>query len=241
MTKQRETKTKSAGLTLREPPAEERVNEFDGLSDDAKVELAIARIRQEWSDAAESFLLMGGVVVDACHASSAADALADGADENPLYRRIVTSLGTLRGGPSAKSLSLARRVAAASSVVQGHFWTVVPYSHKALLVELKDAEKMLEGAKRTVEFGWTLAQTQAWVDVERATAGRPKRMRGLRLSGARTACGRLASASEGESLERLADDYGKLPPRDRQKVRAELEKAAAALQRLRRKLDALGE
>ena len=219
---------------------ERRTNEFAALSPDARVELATTRIRAQWGTAAGVFLAIGQVLVDACHDGDEPAALAPEAETNALFLRIARSLGTLKGGPSEKTLNLARRVAAASRVVRGHFWDVVPYCHKEQLVRLSRPETIAAGAKSAVELGWTIKQTEKWVDAERAREGRPKAARGVRLVSARGACTRLADAVDAPSLARIAADFERLDEKERRKVKDELEKAVAALQRLRHRLDRTG-
>ena len=228
----KKTQTGSAVVPARGAAAVQRTNEFAGMSEDARVELALVRIRSEWVNAAGAFLKMGHTTVDACHDGDEHAALADDADGNRVFGRIARSLGTLAGGPDRRTISLARRVAAASRLVPGHFWDVVPYSHKEILVVLKEPARIAAGAKRAVDFGWTLDQTRKFVDEERAQAGSPKKKRGARLGTARTALGRLALAGEPESLERIATEFERLDEAGRERVRAELDEARAALQRL---------
>jgi hypothetical protein len=218
------------------PPAPERTNEFAGLSDDARHDLAVTRIRSLWVGAVGAVVGMGQTLVDACHDGNDDAALADEEGRNPLLRRIVTSLGTVEGGPSDTTLKNARRIVATNATYRSHFWKVLPFSHKVALRPLHDTDKVAEGAQHAIELGWTQKQLERWVEVERKRAGVPKRKRGVRLGGTRAALTRVVSSVDPESLDRLGADYGALGRVERKRVRDELERAATALAKLRRKL-----
>jgi len=215
---------------------EKRVNEFADLTPDARHELALRRIREDWDTATRRMTNIGRTLVDACYDGDESEALGEKADRNALFVRIARSAGTLAGGPSQKALSGARRVAAVSDSMNAHYWTVVPYSHKVLLVRLDDTEKMAEGAQKIVKFGWTLKQTEKWIDAERAAGGDEVVRRGRRLGSTRTAFVHLDEAVQPESLERVAADYAKLDAAGRAEVDDELGSAAQALERLRHRL-----
>jgi hypothetical protein len=220
----------------REAKSIQRTHEFSGLTEDARVELAVTRIRADWAVASGSMVRIGQTLVDACHDGDEKAALTEADRPNSTFTRIARSLGTLEGGPSAKVLSGARRVAAATQVVRGHFWAVLPFSHKEVLVRLAEARQITEGAKLAVEFGWTVAQTESWVDERRAAAGKPKTRRGVRLGSARASLERLAAMSDAESLDRVVREFERLDGPSQAEVQAELERAGAVLARLRRRL-----
>lgn len=230
------------GALKRTPPApakdeeDEHHNPYAGLSEEGRHEQAAADLRAAWFDATQGFLRMGRIVLLAAYDGETSEALADAADENPRFQRLVRSLGTLDGGPSARVLSVARRVVACARAVRSPFWKVAPYSHKEILVRLKEPEKMAEGAKHVVELSWTLAQTEKWVDAQRAEAKTPKVKRGRTAGSSRKAAETLAAAAEPESLDRIAAEYEKMSASERRRYREALEKAADALQRLRRRL-----
>lgn len=216
------------------------VGPYAGMTADARVERAVIDIRAEWARAVGAFGVIGRTLVDACHDGDAASALAPEADRNDLFRRIARSLGTMKGGPTRKTLSLARRVVAASANVRGHFWDVVPYGHKEILVLLAHAPaKMVTGAQRAVELAWTQDQLRKWVDAERARDGSLQRKRGRGLARTRLAVGGLGAAGEPASLDRIVAGYAKLDPKDRRKFRDEIAVAEKAIAALRKRFAAV--
>lgn len=238
MAKTRKTERRSLVKAAESDPAEARTNEFDGLTEEARHDLAVTKIRASFAVGAQAFLAMGRVVVDACYDGDEQAALDSSAADNERFVRLVRTLGTIEGGPNEKTLSNARRVAAARKIVRSAFYRVLPVSHQEELVVLDDPAKIGEGAKRAVEFSWTVLQLRAWARGQRVTPQGDSKVkaRGVRLQSTSKAFDHLARASEPASLERLATEFEKLPPKEREKLRARLDAASAALSALRRRL-----
>lgn len=211
-------------------------NEFDGLTEDARHNLAVRQIRERWTSATTAVVGIGEIVVNACYDGEASKALADDAGQNPRFVRLVRTLGTIEGGPSEKTLSLARRVAAASREVDGRFWKVLPYSHRERLVLLPSTEGMNDGAKRAVEFGWTVRQVEQWVRGKLAELGKRRVKRGRTLAASVRDFDHVRELGTAKSLERLVKSFEKLTPARRREVAEKLEHAAAALAVVRKRL-----
>lgn len=230
-TKTVSTEARETGLAARPAP-----NEFAGMPVDARAAAAVERIREHWVGATNNILGIGRVIVNACYDGDDAAALGDDSERNELLRQVTRSLGTLEGGPDKGVLSVARRIVAFMGVSRSHFFKVLPYSHKRTLVQLADQKQISDGAKRAVEFGWTVEQTQRFVDETRKSEGKPTQRRGAKLGTARRAVKQLKDAGDEKSIERIGSEYVKLDPRAREAIRAEAEDASNALARLRRRL-----
>lgn len=218
------------------PLVQKRRNEFDGLTTDARADLAVGRIRGQWGHATQAILSIGQTLVDACHDGDEQAALADVDDKNEVFVRISRSLGTLEGGPGSDVLSVARRIAAVSDASRSSYWKVLPYSHKAAMVVLTDVDRIEVGAEAAVKFSWTVLQVKRWVDQERAAAGIVKKKRGIRLVTAVGSAAKLVEAGKPTSLDRLGEEFSRLDAKRRAELRAELEEAAASLTAIRRRL-----